>query len=648
MRDSSAVHPAKRSGGARARLRSGLVLGTVAVVASLAVAACGSSNTQVSNKATAYGTTLYGALPAVGTPGKSGTITIGQITGVTPTWFFPIANGGNSGTPNINLEDQLFVPLYYGPDGAKPIDNPALGLAAAPPVPSNGDKTYTITLKTNFKWANGQPVDATDVLFGFDLLNAAVKNSLANWGQIVPGQFPQSVTSITAPNEHTVVINLNKAYNPGYFLYNQLQDTNWGLYAMPSTDWNVDKTGGAHLSNWSSEPVAEKIWSYLNTQAGDLPTWATNPLWKDVDGPYSLTSFNTTNSSYTLTPNPSYGGSPKASDTMDYVTFTSATAQLDALKSGTLDIGGLDPSQLAQVPELKRLGYSVFGGPGFGWFGGIINFQDKTDDFNNVIAQEYIRGDIYHMVNEAADIKAVYHGAAVPQYAGVPSAPVSPYTPAAATTPTYPYDPSAAVASLKAHGWHVVPGGTTTCAKAGTGAGECGAGIPVGTPIKFTWANPPSSYSTTAVGESAFLASTAKADAGIDIELTTQTWDYLAVNYDDQNPADAKYTNDWGVNNFGGVYTDYYPTASGIWTVGGGFNFGDYAETNKLVNASVFGTNPLAVKAEVTQEAAALPVFPFPALDNLLAVSNKVGGPANAFLVQTQQQIQPQYFYLTK
>ena len=57
---------------------------------------------------------------------------------------------------------------------------------------------------------------------------------------------------------------------------------------------------------------------------------------------------------------------------------------------------------------------------------------------------------------------------------------------------------------------------------------------------------------------------------------------------------------------------------------------------------------PMAVKAEVTQEAAALPVFPFPALDNLLAVSNKVGGPANAFLVQTQQQIQPQYFYLTK
>ena len=92
------------------------------------------------------------------------------------------------------------------------------------------------------------------------------------------------------------------------------------------------------------------------------------------------------------------------------------------------------------------------------------------------------------------------------------------------------------------------------------------------------------------------------------------------MNYDDQNPADAKYTNDWGVNNFGGVYTDYYPTASGIWTVGGGFNFGDYDSpaTQALVNASVFGTNPHAVKAEVTQEAASLPVFPFPALTTWL------------------------------
>jgi peptide/nickel transport system substrate-binding protein len=652
MRDSSEVQPAKRSGGARARLRSGLVLGTVAVVASLAVAACGSSGGSVSNSATGYGTILYGKLPAVGTPvaTKGATITIGQISGVTPVWFFPIASGADSATQNINLADQLMVPLYYGPDGAKPIDTPSLGIAAAPPVPSNGDKTYTITMKQNFKWADGTPVTATDAVFGFDLLNAAVKNSLANWGQIVPGQFPQSVTSIKATGPYTIQINLNKAYNPGYFLYNQIQDTNWGLYPMPAQDWNIDATGGPHLTNWSSEPVAEKIWSYLNTQAGNLSTWATNPLWKDGDGPYVMTKFDTTNSSYTLSPNAEYGGSPKPSATIDYETFTSSTAQLDALKSGTLDIGGLDPSQLAQVPTLKAAGYTVFGGPGFGWFGGIINFNDKTDDFNHVIAQQYVRGALYHLINEQAIIKAVYRGAAVPQYASVPSAPTSPYAPAAATQATYPFDPAAAVALLKSHGWNVVPGGTTTCADPGTGASECGAGIPKGTPIKFTWANPPSSYSTTAVGESTIFASEAEQKLGVDVELTTQTANYLFGNYDDQVPADSKYANDWGVNNVGGVYTDYYPTASGIWTPGGGFNFGDYnsPETNTLVNASVFGTNPDAVKTEVTWEAKDLPVFFFPALDNLVAVSNKVGGPANAFLTMTQQQQQPQYFYLTK
>ena len=46
-------------------------------------------------------------------------------------------------------------------------------------------------------------------------------------------------------------------------------------------------------------------------QGTDVSTFATSPLWKVVDGPFKLQSFNTTNSSYVLVPNKSYGLSPK-------------------------------------------------------------------------------------------------------------------------------------------------------------------------------------------------------------------------------------------------------------------------------------------------------------------------------------------------
>ena len=142
----------------------------------------------------------------------------------------------------------------------------------------------------------------------------------------------------------------------------------------------------------------------------------------------------------------------------------------------------------------------------------------------------------------------------------IPTAPASPYAPADASAAPYPYNPEKAVAILKEHGWKVVPGGQTTCEKPGSGASECGEGIPAGTPLAFTWANQPKSVSSTGVLESEALASKAKEAAGITITLQTKTFNFLTSNYNNQNPEAAKYTNEWGVNNYGGVFMDYYPT----------------------------------------------------------------------------------------
>ncbi|HET9721044.1 MAG TPA: ABC transporter substrate-binding protein [Solirubrobacteraceae bacterium] len=629
----------------------------LAAVAALAVAACGgssgggSSSNNGNSAASNYGTVLCcGTLPSAGTPTKGGTITVGQITGSTPTYIFPIIPGADTSTPTIEFMSALYLPLYNGPKGARPEVDYNISVASGPPQASNGNKTFTIPLRTNLKWANGAPITANDMIFEIDLLKAAVKESPANWGQYAgPTSFPLNVTSATAPNPHTLVINLKQPLNEGYFLYNQIQDTN-NVFPLPSTAWNVDSAGGAHLSNWQNPAVAKKIYDYLNKAGGSVSTFASNPLWKDVSGPFKLQSFSATNSSYTLVPNPAYNLTPKPTATISVQTFTSTTAELNALKTGSLDVGGLDPSQLPQAPALKQAGYSVFGGPGWGWFGAIYNFKDTANHFDKIISQQYARAALAHLVNQPAIIKGVYKGAAVPSYGPVPSAPTSPYTPTSATTPPYTYSPSAAVSLLKSHGWKVVPNGQTTCQKAGTAPTDCGAGIPAGTPFKFVWADLPQSASTTGALESEALASEAKAAAGINITLQTKTFNFLTANYNDQNPAAAKYTNDWGANNYGGLYMDYYPTQFGIFSPGGGFNLGDYNDNqaNNLMNASVHSANINAVKTEADYLAKNPPVLFFPNPDIISVVSKRVGGSPDSFLILTQQAWAPQYWYVKK
>ena len=630
-----------------------LVAGAALVALVPALAACGSSGGSSSsgNKTEAsLGTQVFGTLPSVGTPVKGGTITVGQITGSSPTYIFPIAPGAQTSTGTISFLSQLYMPLYFGPAGARPEVYEPMS-AADPPQFSNGDKTVTIPIKPGLKWSNGDPLTANDVVFWFDLLKAAIKESPANWGQYTPGLMPDNVKSISTSGTQNVIMNLTQPYNPGFFENNNLQDTN-NVFPLPSKAWNIASAGGPHL-DYTNPANAKKIYDYLNKAGGAVASFASNPLWQVVSGPFKLKSFSATNSSYTLVPNAAYGGSPKPMmDQVQVNTYTGQTSELNAMKGGSLDVAELvDAADIPQIPTLKRSGISIFGGPSWGWFGGILNFKNTTNHFDKVIAQTYVRAALESLFDQPAIIKSIYHGAAVPAYGPTPSAPESPYAPASATTPPYPYSPSHAVSLLKSHGWKVVPGGQTTCAKPGSAANECGAGIPAGTPLKIVWANQPQSAAPAAVLASEAFASEAQAAAGVNIQLQTKTFNFLTSNYNDANPAAAKYTNDWGVNNYGGLFTNFYPTSSGVWNEGAGFNTGGYSDptANKLIDASVHSASSGAVKTEADYFAKQLPVLFGPDQDNLSAVNIKqVGGQQNGWLAMSQQSYYPNFWYRIK
>jgi peptide/nickel transport system substrate-binding protein len=630
--------------------RRGLAVGAALVVA-LLLAACGGGGAHARKRA-ASGGGIIGALPASGRPARGGTITVGQLARQTPTDIFPLVDSASCTTPTLNFIQNQYVPLYAGPNGAEPAIDERIS-AAQPPRYSHADTTVTITLKPGLRWSDGKPVQVQDVVFYLDLLKAALKQTSANWCQYSPGEFPENVASFTTVGTRTLVLHLTHAVNPTWFTSDQLQDVGAGIYPLPSQDWNVDGPSGEHVTDWATKPAdALRIYNYLHVQGRDIATFGSSPLWKVVDGPFRLQDFQSSSGSYALVPNSGYGLTPKARvGDIAVRTYANAGALLPALKSGALDIAPIDSgTQLGAIPKLRRHGYSVFGGPEWGWFGGVVNYRDATDHFDKIIAQPYMRGVFAELVDQAKIIKRVYHGWAVPAYGPVPSDPRSPYLVATAARAPWPYDPGAAVATLRAHGWAVKPGGQTTCRKPGAGPGECGAGIPAGTPIKLVWANVLSAGSPVGTLESAIFAADAERVAGIDISFVSAKFSFLTAEYNDQNPAAAADVNDWAVNNFGGVYTDYYPTQNGLLSLGGSLNLGGYADrtANRLMAASVASSSSLAVSDEVAYLSRVYPVLYMPDQDWITAVSRRVGGPANAFRAMTQQQYQFQFLYLLR
>ncbi len=76
-----------------------------------------------------------------------------------PTWIFPMIPSANDTTaPSTTFVWEMWRPLYWYTNGVNPTETPSMSLANQPTY-SNGDKTVTVTLKTNYKWSDGQPAD---------------------------------------------------------------------------------------------------------------------------------------------------------------------------------------------------------------------------------------------------------------------------------------------------------------------------------------------------------------------------------------------------------------------------------------------------------------------------------------------------------
>ena len=606
-----------------------------AVVGATALAACSKSSTNNNVAPTIKG--AFGKVPAMtGTP-HAGTITIAEPPGATPTWIMPVTPGANSSVYTAySFQYQMWRPTNWFPNGSSVKEDPAMSLAGHP-VWSNGDKTVTIKYKP-WKWSDGKPVTSKDAEFWIDLIKAAVKESPANWGNYTQKVgIPDQIVSMSTPDSHTLVLNLNKSVNPLWFW----EDSLASVQPLPSHAWAKASANGPIL-DFTNPQNAKKIYDFLAAESKSTKTYASNPLWKVVDGPYTLTSFNNTSGAFTMSPNPNYSGPHAAKQSkIEAVPFTSDTAEWNAVQAGSVDNGYVPFTNLPQVKSIQGK-YNVFGYPGFGFNYVAYNFKDKTGDFNNIIKQLYFRQAFAHLENEQGYIKSFFYGAGGQGYGPIPAVPPSPWTPASATKDPYPYSVPAAVSLLKSHGWAINPGGTDVC----TDASKCGPGIPKGTKLAFNFI-----YNTSpaVIGQQVTdLVSQAK-KAGINITLKSDNFNHMIATYYDV--AQPKNDNLWAMEDFGGFSISTYPTTNGIFNCKGTFNIGGYCDpkADQLIAASTGGSNPEAVKAEADYLTLQQPGLFQPQVDGIIAVWKKtISGPPASFESLTQYFLNPEFWYFTK
>ncbi len=295
--------------------RSGRSLGIFAAAAvgrrnsrRLRVAAARHLQQRVSSS---LGTVVFGTLPPVGTPPAAAR----SPRASSPARRRPTSSRScparNLGRARSRSSRELFMPLYAGPTGARPqVDYGAQRGRARPRSPT-GTRRVTITIKPGLKWSNGAPIDANDVVFWFDLLKAAVKESPANWGQLHPRSDARQRHQRHRPRARHGRHAPEQALQPGLLPQQQPPGHQQRLTRCPARPGTSPRRAG-RTCDYTNPANAKKIYDYLNKR-GRVGLHASPPTrcGRTSRVRSSCKSFNATNSSYVLVPNPSYGGTPK-------------------------------------------------------------------------------------------------------------------------------------------------------------------------------------------------------------------------------------------------------------------------------------------------------------------------------------------------
>jgi peptide/nickel transport system substrate-binding protein len=541
----------------RPRLHLRLLAAGAAALA-LVAAGCSSSGSNNSSSGT--------------TPVKGGTAVWAEPPSSVPTYIFPYVNSSNISNLNLfDLQYLMYRPLYWFGENGQPQPNNQLSLANPPQV---SGRNVTITLK-HYMWSDGTQVTAQNVMFWLNMEKALPADYGAYTG------FPANMSSIKVVSPTEIQMTMSKAYSPSWLQYNDLSQ----IVPMPAA-WDRTASGPSHCDTTVSDCAA--VYSYLNKQAENLSGYATSPIWGVVDGPWRLSSFNADGHN-TFVPNKKYSGpvKPKLSAFQE-VPFTTDSAEYDVLRSPSsstkIDIGYLPDQDAPSKPANTSVGSNPLSGytldPLYPW--GIdysaMNFQSSISDHGAIFKQLYFRQALQYMMNQKAIISGPLRGYGALTVGPVAATPATKWLSSTGRAgDPYPYDPTKAKQLLTSHGWKVTPGGTSTCAKPGTAADECGAGVTAGSGLDFNFLY----LSGTAWVQSEMTQLQSNSSSiGIKLNLVPKTLGDILSEVGG-NCVVVKAPCNWDMANWGFGWSfspDYLPTGDQLFQCGAVANSGGYCD----------------------------------------------------------------------
>ncbi|PSR21335.1 MAG: ABC transporter substrate-binding protein [Sulfobacillus acidophilus] len=546
------------------------------------LAACGSTTTHSTSASTSKTTV--------------NTAVIGLSPQSSPNWFFPVLSVQDYTDLNTQVESLMYMPLLYinGQDQVQFSRSLASGISV-----SHDDTVYTIRLGHQWKWSNGDPVTAQDVVFTWNISKAASTLSNSPWlyGGVGIGGVPSGWKSVTAQGKYTVVVTLTKPANPTEFELNGLSQ----IMPAPASAWNKYPTNMVRELRY--------IESIANSPS--------NPAYRVVDGPYQFSSMSP-NNYWDFVPNPHFDGHRSTLKKVVLQYEASSTSEFDQLKSGTVNVGFLPPSLWKVRKQLTgdRMVSSYVWGFNFLQ----LNFSPKAPgNMGTILSNLYVRQALQMGVNQPGIIKTLFHGQGVVENGPIPPEPKTSFYDPALNTPVYPYNPAQGKKLLEDHGWHEVNGVMTRD----------------GQKLAFTLTYTSGSDTYESIVQ---LLKSSWAQEGIDVTLDSMPFDNVVGEAVPSDPTK------WVMLNWGGALSwswtyepDYFPTGTGLFNTGAANNPGLYNSPtmNKLLAAldgpATTAQTQSRLYAYEKYAAIDLPVIWLPYDPMLSEYSKYLGGIAKSF-----------------
>ncbi|MCX5600799.1 peptide ABC transporter substrate-binding protein [Streptomyces phaeochromogenes] len=533
----------------------------------------------------------------------------------TPNWILPIGTAAHLNTNNRSIADSLWERLvaYDGSTG-KIAWNKKASIATAADFAADG-KSVKVTLGDR-SWSDGKPITSRDVEFWFNLIKA----NKAEWAGYNPGKAPDNWTSFKTVDDRHFTITFDKAYNSQWMLANQFSE----ITPLPQHVWDRTDASAKVSDADRTAAGAKKVWTYLNSAAKNISRYDKDTLWKTISGPYAVKSF-ATSGKVVLAANKKYDGGEKANiATVNLLPFTTADAEKNALRSGSVDYGYIEATDLDQKDRFTAQGYTVK--PWSGWAITYMPYNFNNPAMGAVFKQLYARQAVQRSIDQTSLAKVIFNGTAVPGYGPVPQAQASDFVSQVQKDNPYPFSTSAAKSLLTGHGWQE-KGGVMVCTDPGTGDAQCGEGVAEGTKFEMQVL----SQSGSAVTDN-MMSSIQSSLEKTGIKFSIKTAPVNSVLSQTPQCTSGQPICKWQLSFFGTAgswYFNAFPTGDSLFQTKGGSNFGNYSnpDVDKLITASTTSSSSQEVQDYSAALAKDLPVIWLPAPDyQISVVKNGLGG----------------------